>query len=242
MAVTLQKPLGSDVYNIDVFNSNSAIIEEYLNRLTNESEIGLKVYYYPETAEVFNIDTAVTGIHICNNLDSGNMQGVYPSADSQWYFEVLSFIKTGMSCCQLYIDMSEGHNNLYVRSKLPDSAWTTWTTVGTGGGGGTTGGGLNVIYTSEINLDTSDSGIYICSDATVTGTLPAEMASSKLYQVINYGSGNGVPKSQTITNIENGSNKTYSRVMYKNESNNFVWSDWKEASGAGNIEISLIEI
>lgn len=244
MAVTLQKPLGSDIYNIDVFNANSTIIEEYLNRLTNESDISFKIYYYPETSEVFNIDTAITGIHICSNLDPGNLQGIYPSEDSKWYFEVLSFIKANTLCCQIYIDMSEGHNKLYVRSKLPESTWTAWTTVGTGGGGGTTSGGLDVIYTSEINLDTSDSGIYICSDAIVTGTLPADMINSKLYQVINYGSGNGVPKSQIVTNIENGINKTYSRVMYKNESNNYVWSDWKEQSGEGSsdIKVSVIEL
>lgn len=256
MAVTLQKPLGSDIYNIDVFNANSAIIEEYLNRLTNESDISFKVYYYPETSEVFNIDTAITGIHICSNLDPGNLQGTYPSEDSKWYFEVLSFIKADALCCQVYVDMSEGHNKLYVRSKLSNSTWTTWTAVGSGGGGGTTTDGLQVIYASTIDLDNPKSGIYFCNSNTTIESSeiheegykhPKDITNSKQFQYIAYGDeSTTVIKTQLFTNLDEGSNESYSRIKYKNSKGNFVWSNWKKLDSGGSstsdIKISLVEL
>lgn len=242
MAITLQKPLGTDIYDIDVFNSNFNIIETYLNQLISGSTSGLKVYTYPGTSDMFNIDTAITGIHVCNNLDISNLSGTYPGDNNKWYFEVLSILSDTTASVQQYIDMTEEHNKLFIRSKLPNSTWTAWSEIGSGGGGGGgTTSGIEVMYVSSLNVDTTDSGIYMCDGATITGILPTDLSSTKLIQVMSYGNGDNVAKTQIITNLANGENKTYSRVKYKNTAGNFVWSDWQVGSGGGsNIEVSII--
>ena len=68
--VVLQKPLGTDVYNIEVFNSNSTEIEKYLNQaLTNIQSINEQlaggitssaIPYFNHLGKQLNID--ITGI------------------------------------------------------------------------------------------------------------------------------------------------------------------------------------
>ena len=245
MAVVLQKPLGTDIYDIDVFNSNFTIIEKYLNQLVSDTSSGLKVYYYPETSETFNVDTATTGIHICNNLDVANLLGTYPGDNTKWYFEVLSFISETSVSVQLYIDMTEGHNKLYIRSKLPNAEWTSWTGTGSssgGGGGGGTTSGITVMYVSSLDLDTVDTGIFMCDGAALTGTLPDKLDSIAQIQLICYGSGNDAIKTQVLTDVANGNDKTFTRVQYRTESGQFAWSTWVAVgSGIGSdISISIV--
>ena len=62
MAINLQKPLGTDVYSIGVFNTNSETIETAINNLqTNvenlNDEILKKLPYTQITSTSFNIDT-----------------------------------------------------------------------------------------------------------------------------------------------------------------------------------------
>lgn len=247
MAVVLQKPLGTDIYDIDVFNSNFTIIEKYLNQLVSDTSSGLKVYYYPETSETFNVDTATTGIHICNNLDVANLLGTYPGDNTKWYFEVLSFISETSVSVQLYIDMTEGHNKLYIRSKLPNAEWTGWTGTGSssgggGGGGGGTTSGITVMYVSSLDLDTVDTGIFMCDGAALTGTLPDKLDSTAQIQLICYGSGNDAIKTQVLTDVANGSDRMFTRVQYRTESGQFAWSTWVAVgSGSGSdISISIV--
>lgn len=248
MAVVLQKPLGTDIYDIDVFNSNFTIIEKYLNQLVFDASSGLKVYYYPETSETFNVDTATTGIHICNNLDVANLLGTYPGDNTKWYFEVLSFISETSVSVQLYVDMTEGHNRLYIRSKLPNAEWTGWTGTGSssggggGGGGGGTTSGITVMYVSSLDLDTVDTGIFMCDGAALTGTLPDKLGSTAQIQLICYGSGNDAIKTQVLTDVANGNDKMFTRVQYRTESGQFAWSTWVAAdSGSGSdISISIV--
>lgn len=246
MAVVLQKPLGTDIYDIDVFNSNFTIIEKYLNQLVFDTSSGLKVYYYPETSETFNVDTATTGIHICNNLDVANLLGTYPGDNTKWYFEVLSFISETSVSAQLYIDMTEGHNKLYIRSKLPNAEWTGWTGTGSssggGGGGGGTTSGITVMYVSSLNLDTVDTGIFMCDGAALIGTLPDKLDSTAQIQLICYGSGSDAIKTQVLTDVANGSDKMFTRVQYRTESGQFAWSTWVAVgSGSGSdISISIV--
>lgn len=238
MAIVLQKPLGTDIYDINVFNSNFTIIEKYLNQLVFDTSSGLKIYYYPETSKTFNVDTATTGIHICNNLDVANLLGTYPGDNTKWYFEVLSFISETSVSVQLYIDMTEGHNKLYIRSKLPNAEWTSWTGTGSSSGGGTTSS-ITVMYVSSLNLDTVDTGIFMCDGAALTGTLPDKLDSTAQIQLICYGSGNDAIKTQVLTDVANGNNKMFTRVQYRTESGQFAWSTWV-AAGGSDIDISIV--
>lgn len=251
--ITLAQPLGTDYYNIGVFNSNARIIETAINSLlgSSTSENNFRFYYYPETSSLFNIDTAPTGVHICNNLVDSSLTGTYPGDDTKQYFEVFSFIKDEYVQVQLYIDMTEGHNKMYIRSKQPETGettttWTAWTAVGDSSGGGTGGdSSFQVTYVSELDLE-SNSGVYICSSGSViNGTLPSGILDTTELQLISYGRDGSLNKTQLLTSILNGANKLYSRVKYSMNNTNYKWSAWKEigadgGGGGSNIQVSTV--
>lgn len=137
MPIELQKPLGTDIYDIDVFNANSTTIENYLNQLVNSSDISFKIYSYPKYNTAINIDDLIVGIHICNNLLASDITGTLPDPNSGIYFVILS-IKDDTSDYQIFFNASNSSNEIYIRSKIPNndgtlSEWSDWKKLGEGG-------------------------------------------------------------------------------------------------------------
>lgn len=155
MAITLQKPQGTDIYNIDIFNQNSVIIEQYLNQFLGDTDISLKVYHYPEFSSSINIDNLVTGVHICDNLQLTNMSGTFPNTQedgtttSNVYFTILDIGDTNSnsSKLQIYIDYSYDHNKIYLRRQILNTAtWTNWFDIS---GDGTSGSEITLTLVNE---------------------------------------------------------------------------------------------
>lgn len=245
MAIVLQKPLGTDVYDIDVFNSNSTIIEKYLNQLTTNDEKGLKVYYYPETSEVFNIDTITeSGIHVCDDLLLENLLGTYPDDLAKWYFGVLSFGKDGTSSAQLFFDLHE-EGKMYWRSKNKDAtAWSAWTGVGSDTGE-IVSSNYNIFYYEDpVDVKTLKSGVYLCKavdilsagddDSVLSYYLQASASLNLHAEIIVHGNSDEnnfcVQKINLETEVPrvDHTRRMLSFMRYKNpdESGNYVWSSW----------------
>lgn len=236
MAITLQKPLGTDIYDVDVFNYNATIIEQFLNQLIIDNNISIKVYYYPETSTTFNIDTCKSGIHICDNMLYDNISGTFPDS-SKTHFVVMSLgEENDYSTVQLLFDLSNSTKyKTYYRARLSGlTDWSTWTGLGSGSGGSSEG--VQIIYTDEIDVDTVDTGIYVCQNATVTGVMPEDMVDKTSFQISSYGDGENYPKFQTIINFIDG--KQYVRYKRKIESGEYAWTKWEEI---GNEEGKYIE-
>lgn len=257
--IELLKPLGSDIYDIGVFNQNATIIEKYLNQAVEfiSEGSGIKCTYYPESSTEINIDNLPAGIHICDNLELADIQGTFPTEESKVNFEVLSFGKEDTSIFQMFVDLVSG--TLYARTQKPGSAFTAWAEIGEGGdnpdptpgGGGSVG--LRVRYPSTIDLNNVASGIYICRGTEITGgSLPDKMAGATEFQLMAFGTPTSTG-TQTIIDMTDGKNAAYSRVRYIDKnSGTLTTSAWiagmggtsGTAGGGGsgsNIEITVVE-
>ena len=229
MAIKLLKPLGTDIYDIDVFNYNATTIETYLNKLVAGDEISLKVYYYPKDSTTFNIDTCLSGVHICDNMLFDNISGAFPDESSKSNFEVMSLgSEPGNSTVQLLFDLSNNNKYItYFRAKLPNSDdWSSWVKIATGSG--STSEGVQIIYTDEIDIDEVGTGIYMCKDATVTGVMPAELIDKSLFQLISYGDDDNGPKSQTLIDLKHEPGTQYTRYKRQLPNGEWAWTKWEK--------------
>lgn len=238
--ISLQKPLGTDVYNIEVFNANSTIIENYLNSISSTIFSGLTVDY----PTVINIDNLTSSINICDNLVSGDMSGTFPdNILGKDNFIIVTYGKNESSLSQLYIDLTYSSNTLYFRSKIKnDTDWSSWSEIGQDSGGGSSSQGLNISYVSSINLDSTLSGIFICNNATVIGEIPVAMANSKYFILESYGDSNLNYKLQVLTDLDKGKNNQYIRSYYESTDNNYVWSSWTKINESGGDYYTKTEV
>lgn len=229
MAIKLLKPLGTDIYDIDVFNYNATTIETYLNKLVAGDEISLKVYYYPKDSTTFNIDTCLSGVHICDNMLFDNISGTFPNESSKSNFEVMSLgSKPDSSTVQLLFDLSDTNKYItYFRAKLPNSNdWSSWVKIATGSG--STSEGVQIIYTDEIDVDEVGTGIYMCKNATVTGVMPAELIDKSMFQLISYGDDTNGPKTQTLIDLKHEPGTQYTRYKRQLPNGEWAWTKWEK--------------
>lgn len=230
MAITLNKPLGTDIYDVNVFNQNFTIIEQYLNNFQTDSDNSIYMYYYPEHSSVIDIDNLEPGFHICDDLLVENLKGTYPSDDSKVNFEVLSFGKDGTSKVQLYIDMSYSNNKVYIRSWIQTgSAWTSWKDISSG----LSTSSLEVTYVEGTNIDNTENGIYFIENP--QGTLPPDITTTNI-QITTYGE-NEKNKTQLLTDLT--TNKVYTRV-YNTDSNS--WSEWTLLGEDTSFSVSVVNL
>lgn len=228
MSITLNKPLGTDIYDINVFNQNSTIIEQYLNNFQSNFNNSIYIYYYPGYSSVIDIDNLVAGFHICDDLLIENLKGTYPNDDSKVNFEILSFGKDETSKLQIYVDMSYSHNKLYIRSwTKTENNWTEWKSISEG----STSGDLNIEYIDSYNINNLNSGIYFIKNP--TGDLPETITEN--IQITSYGE-TGKSKTQTLIDINN--NNLYHRIY---DADSDSWSIWKQ-DNENEIEVSVVNL
>lgn len=244
MSITLNKPLGTNIYDIAVFNANFSTIERYLNNFETQISEGIKVYY-PST---INIDGKLeSGIYICDNLQDSQLNGTFPSGiQGKQNFELVSYGEKGKSTVtQLFIDMTNysSTNNIYFRCYVQDVteetiSWSNWKSITSTNGGSSESQNVFVKYPTSIDINNLDSGIYLCYNLTnIAGTFPNEVTNKSAFQIISYGDIDKESniKTQVLTDLTNGNNISYTRCYY-NTSSGFTWSAWKlvnEGGGGG---------
>lgn len=145
MPINLLKPLGTDIYDINIFNENATTIENYINQLLDhldisvEGAVTLQVVRYNEntvpSGTIINIDELQDSIAICRTPDSG-FGGTLPTVATETFI-ILTLNDTGNMSYQILFDASLNNSNkLYSRIKPSGEAWNKWKDLSGGGGGG----------------------------------------------------------------------------------------------------------
>lgn len=115
MSITLQKPLGNDIYDISIFNENATLIENFLNNLDIDSN-NLKFYNNK------NVQTDLTnitdGLYLCSK---NNITGTLPNNSSDNFL----IFKTDNN--QWYIPCDSSSTKQY--RSLSNNTWSTWTYI-----------------------------------------------------------------------------------------------------------------
>lgn len=251
--IVLQQPLGTDEYNVGVFNSNFQVIQDYLNLFNNQLTSNLEVKYPTE----ININTISNGIYICDFTDESKATGTYPTDIlGKQNFIVISYgLYQETSQVQFFADMTQSTNKTYVRYAKDNSEWSQWTELGNGSG--TSGDNDYVLqYPNTLNLNNiNHTSIYVCSQ--FQGNIPWDNSyvspESGIYATTNsscfifhYGDESNLPIYQRFIMVStDASGKCVEYTRFKNaskEQNN--WTAWKEvfSGGSSDIEVSVVEI
>ena len=125
MAITLNKPQPTDIYDIDIFNENSTTIENAVNQLQTEFtdlQDG-KLNLFNIGTSAFNIDSVDSlsdGIYYLS--DSVNLTGTFPETIDKTNMMLL-VSKTGTNSSLEYIFDSSG--NIYQRT-IENSVINGW--------------------------------------------------------------------------------------------------------------------
>lgn len=260
MPISLQKPLGSDVYSISVFNENSQIIEDALN----DTETSLDYlnnalsdkFSYKLLSSTDNIDGFLDNRinYIIDNIPSGTL----PSGVSSNSI-VLSIGKSSSSV-QLLI---AANNKMYQRnivgttigewnvlnSNVVDNLTSTDSTSSLSANQGRllNLSKLSVYKPTQLNLDTAAIGIYLCNGTTTLGTIPDSTSISLTTSANNryvlevLGEFNVTPVLQVLSDSNTGI-QVYRTSKFSN--NKWTYTGWQSYSsdGGSNIQLKLVNI
>lgn len=255
--IVLQQPLGTDEYNVGVFNSNFQIIQDYLNKFDSQLTYSLEVKYPTE----ININTINNGIYICDFTDESKATGTYPTDIlGKQNFIVISYgLYQETNQVQFFADMT---NKTYVRYAKDNSEWSQWTELGNGSG--TSGDSYILQYPNTLNLNNINrTSIYVCSQ--FQGNIPWDNSyispESGVYATTNsscfifhYGDESNSPIYQRFIMVNtDASGKYVEYTRFKNISKIMAggqtteqdsWTVWKEVSSgeSSDIKVSVVEI
>lgn len=259
--IVLQQPLGTDEYNVGVFNANFQIIQDYLNKFDSQFTSGLEVKYPTE----ININTVDNGIYICDFTDESKATGTYPTGIlGKQNFIVISYgLYQETSQVQFFADMTYSKNKTYVRYAKDNSEWSQWTELGNGSG--TSGSNYTLQYPNILNLNYINyTSIYACNQ--FQGDIPwdnsyvdpesgAYATTDNSCFVFHYGDESSLPIYQRFIKVNtDASGKCIEYTRFKNVLKTTVddqtaghdgWTAWKEISsggGSSDIEISVVEL
>lgn len=249
--ISLAKPLGTDIYNVEVFNDNSTLIEQYINALLNAASSGLEVHNYPAESITINIDTVAQGLHCCTDKVETNVGGTLPeTAISKQNFQLWCIGNKPDNVFQIFIDLTYAVNNIYVRTLQQNSTtWSIWEGLAKLSDISTAAGyTINYVDDAEssINVDQITSGTYIISTGTaglVTGTLPDGVDATDKLLINSYGNMSNNLKMQNLYNLTVNPAVVFTRYKYLDTNGNYVWSEWEEGTmGGGNVKISVVDL
>lgn len=256
--IILQQPLGTDEYNVGVFNANFQIIQDYLNKFNSQFTSGLEVKYPTE----ININTVDNGIYICDFTDESKATGTYPIGIlGKQNFIVISYgLYQETSQVQFFADMTYSRNKTYIRYAKDNSEWSQWTELGNGSGAG---GSYTLQHPSVLNLNNINyTSIYVCSK--FQGDIPwdnsyvdhesgAYATTDNSCFIFHYGDESDLPMYQRFIRVNTDtSGKCIEYTRFKNTTNTTTdpitghdgWTAWKEISsgGSSDIEVSVVEL
>lgn len=277
MAITLQQPLGSDIYSIAIFNSNAQIIQEAINTLQTSVEnineiLPNKFQYFIVTDTSINIDstTLENGIYYMSNTPSGTLPDNLPSTNN---ILINSNLNDNLS---QYLLSSNG--KLYQRTVTSNSigTWGLMTVqivdsldiqdsqlaLSANQGYVLNKNKISIYYynnneTDSLDVDNVESGIYVCDNIQITGTLPGYIIIDNDNPTNNhvifetYGN---IDESIVVQYLIDKITQTQStRLGYIDTTTatpNFIWTDWSrinigESGGGGgdnNIRLELVEL
>lgn len=256
MAITLQQPLGTDIYNVEVFNQNSEIIENAINALQNNVdnlniEIVQKLPFVQVTDSNYNIDTILEdGIYYFYVTPTGILPDI-----SDTFFILLSIKSTDSTqSTQIMFTNNSTHYRTVTTSNVEDwlslkviEVENVLTSINVDNAlSANQGRVLNDIkldkyyYTNENEIDFNNisSGIYNCVNTQVTNA-PNNLSNTFILEV--YGESNAL-QTQIITNINSdGTSTKMSRYTYLNGSS-WQFSAWTTESSLDDVSFELVDI
>ena len=247
--IRLNKPLGTDIYDISVFNNNFQKTEDALNDLNNskysvrintDSTANLKI---PFEGIILNPEGFSTGITSetgeCSFvISTGNFQLLPQSMD---YYQIL-FTKEGKMYQRNYHPYGETATDwieVNKKTEVIDNLTSTDTNKALSANQGKVldekiadglSSKLNIKYASSINLAPKSAGIYVCDGTTVTaGDVPEGMEISLTDPTNNhfimevYGNLSASSVLLYLTDINTGKRAIRRRLPGTGAS----WSDWE---------------
>lgn len=267
MSITLQKPLGSDVYNVGVFNENATEIEEVLNPLienvntileelpnkyyfkilqstdTINTTLSNGIYYLPTKT----VGTLPTGAATVNNIII-SIQGISANSSTQYLLtsdgQIFKRNTTGATMYS-WTQMS---------AKVVDNLESTENSAALSANQGRILDKLkfNIIYLStgeSIDFDAIDkSGIYVCDGVSVSAS---ELPSSLDFTTPEYNhfvfthKGNITNHTVIEQNLTTDKNQQFVRTGVYDESIGYNWSEWLAVGSGGgsgsDITLSIVE-
>ena len=261
MAINLQKPLGTDVYSIGVFNTNSETIETAINNLqTNvenlNDEILKKLPYTQITSTSFNIDTMLNdGIYYLYVRPTGTL----PNSITDTLMILLSIKNSSGSQSTQILLNSKGTNYRTVTSSSVN-AWLTLevvevidnlqSTSSTSALSANQGrlldiNKLNILYynvnseNNTINLNNVVPGIHVCNGTSVSGTIPtfssinSTTATNNKFILESYGI---IGETSVIQRLSDVTSTTQGSRFGYLVSSNWVWTDWLVSGDSIHLE------
>ena len=263
MAITLQQPLGSDIYSIAVFNSNAQLIEENINNMLSSIENIENIL--PTKYNIINLTSSDTIDIILNNnvyyiLDTVN--GTYPNnttKENSIVFVIGDEISINIQT------LVTNNGKIYQRSITNTTVINDWQSLtntvvddlitqdvnqalSANQGYILNNSKLDIKYVNStstpnsIDIDSISSGIYVCDGIEITGTLPDFMPISTGESAINnkivIESEGKIGETTTKQIITNGSLLGQAIRTGSIVSDAWTWSDWKpiaigDGSGSG---------
>lgn len=256
--VVLQKPLGTDVYNIEVFNSNSTEIEKYLNQaLTNIQSINEQlaggitnsaIPYFNHLGKQLNID--MTGIEFGIYLVEFNLlQGTLPVMIGANNYAL--FLNIPIVSGAVYQRLIPFNNDITYQRQFTNEKWDAWTGVdavvqhfdeiteqlgyirplSAKLGLQLKENKFETFYPTVLDIDNPEQGIYVCDNiptASLNGTFPTNLISKEHFILINFGGKDGTSEFQLYTDLSYSINNVYIRSRTKEE---LAWSVWTKING-----------
>lgn len=256
--VVLQKPLGTDVYNIEVFNSNSTEIEKYLNQaLTNIQSINEQlaggitsnaIPYFNHLGKQLNID--MTDIEFGIYLVEFNLlQGTLPIMIGTNSYAL--FLNIPVVSGTIYQRLIPFNNDITYQRQFINENWDAWTGVdavvqhfneitdqlgyirplSAKLGLQLKENKFETFYPTVLDIDNPEQGIYVCDNiptVSLNGVFPANLISKEHFILINFGGKNGTSEFQLYTDLSYSINNIYIRSRTKEE---LAWSVWTKVNG-----------
>ena len=267
--ITLQQPLGIDVYSITVFNNNFQQIQTSVNTLLTDIEnintvLPNKFPFQYVTTTDFNVDSIdnTDGIYYLTILPSGTLPTGIPETNN-----ILIISKNSNNVLSEYLLISDG--SIYQR-EISNSAINEWKTItaqvidnldsqnanaslSANQGYILNQNKINIYYLNTdnpdnnmLNFDNAEPGIYICDGTATSGSIPnfsnisSTTAENNHYIFESYGKISETAVLQRVTDVTNTSQGM--RVNYLNNSS-WTWTTWQSfgssSGGSGNPGINL---
>nr|CAI9751287.1 tail protein [uncultured phage]CAI9752143.1 tail protein [uncultured phage] len=260
MAITLAQPLGTDVYNIEVFNNNAKIIETAVNEQeTDINNLAIQLsgkyncYFSTPSLDTVLLD----GIYY---LKSKPAVATYPDGISDENNIVISLItNTGANLQTLLTSDAK----IYQRTVSGSNTLTDWVTTTTAVVDNLVSNSvkdplsanqgrilnetkLQVDYPSSLNLDQATTGLFICDGTATTGNIPANTQISSTNATNNHYVLECFGKTQDTSVLQRLSDVTTSTVVYrfgsKNIEGNWVWASWQVLGTSGGTTEAKLQI